>query len=92
LRLNVPHNRRKDTSMPSSFSTLDPRTLAAKKWGKAHGYYGAQGGWIYNAKHKPVAQGWSHFANVMARKIAQDEFSADLASERYAHSSGLGEC
>lgn len=30
----------------------------ARKWGKAHGYKGAIGGWIYDPEGNPVAQGW----------------------------------
>lgn len=31
------------------------------KWGKANGYYGERGGWIYHwANVQPVCQGWAN--------------------------------
>lgn len=33
----------------------------AKKYGLAHGYTGALGGWIYNAEGQHVAHGWGQF-------------------------------
>ena len=30
----------------------------SKRWGKAHGYKGTIGGWIYDPEGRPVAQGW----------------------------------
>lgn len=30
----------------------------SRKWGLAHGYKGAIGGWIYDTEGNPVAQGW----------------------------------
>lgn len=44
----------------------------AKRWANANGYYGAQGGWIYSASHKPVAQGWGHFFDKMKYRMLAD--------------------
>lgn len=33
----------------------------AEKFGKAHGYYGETGGWIYDAKGQHIAHGWGQF-------------------------------
>ena len=44
----------------------------AKRWAKANGYHGAQGGWIYTDKYKPVTQGWSAFHHHFRRLIDAD--------------------
>jgi hypothetical protein len=48
------------------------REAAAKKWGKANGYAGARGGWIYSATWRPVCQGWLAFYNQYREIILAD--------------------
>lgn len=39
----------------------DPARYWGRKWGKAHGYYGEVGGWIYyKEREKPACQGWAN--------------------------------
>lgn len=43
--------------------TCEERERRAKKWGRANGYFGRPGGWIYttsptNGRIRPVCQGW----------------------------------
>jgi len=38
-----------------------PNRAAVKRWAKAKGFKGAQGGWIYDAANRPVTQGWGAF-------------------------------
>ena len=33
----------------------------AQKYGRAHGYKGAPGGWIYNQEGQHIAHGWGEF-------------------------------
>lgn len=43
----------------------------AKVFAEHHGYFGAQGGWIYRAQHlggRPVCQGWELFAKMLQRR------------------------
>lgn len=47
----------------------DDRVRIAKKWGKAHGFRGAVGGWIYSAAGRPVAKGWHDFYSKFQSKI-----------------------
>ena len=37
------------------------QTEDAKAYGLAHGYYGAPGGWIYDASGQHVTHGWGQF-------------------------------
>jgi hypothetical protein len=45
--------------------TYDEATKRAKRWGKANGYAGRPGGWIYRtgptATGAPICQGWNAF-------------------------------
>jgi hypothetical protein len=43
------------------YGRRDWETGLAKYWGEAHGYVGAQGGWVYTSTGKPVIQGWYGF-------------------------------
>jgi hypothetical protein len=56
----------------------DEQAANGKRWGLANGYTGAQGGWIYNAKHKPVCQGWRDFFFNFRHRIL-----ADVNAERF---------
>ena len=42
---------------------------SAKRWAKANGYHGAQGGWIYTTDHRPVVQGWAAFFDKFRARI-----------------------
>jgi hypothetical protein len=37
------------------------REATAKRWGRAHGYAGREGGFIYAADGKRICQGWFAF-------------------------------
>ena len=50
----------------------------AKRWAKANGYKGAQGGWIYNARNKPVTQGWIGFYHDFKARM-----DADIAAGKF---------
>jgi hypothetical protein len=50
------------------------RVKAARRWGKAHGYVGKGGGWIYGpGQSRPLCQGWDSLAFIAERRggIAQ---------------------
>ena len=42
---------------------------AVKKYAKAHGFAGAQGGWIYNVSGRPIVQGWWAFFGFAKRDL-----------------------
>jgi hypothetical protein len=64
----------------------DLTVKAAREYAKAHGYKGAQGGWIWRVdanglaqgKH-PVCQGWFNFWSIKRQEI-QDHFTAALTA------------
>lgn len=65
--------------------TYKTRTLAAKAYAAANGYYGKAGGWIYNKNGESLYHGWAAFAGSLARRriiIETDERWAP--SETYA--------
>ena len=50
--------------------TYDDVVLLAKRWGRANGYEGREGGWIFRAGGRaPVCQGWYAFAQMNRRRI-----------------------
>jgi hypothetical protein len=52
---------------------LSRREAAAKRWGKTHGYKGAQGGWVYRTDTwQPVCQGWRTFYDKYREAILAD--------------------
>lgn len=59
----------------SSYATrsyaLDMRdqNIVCRQWAHAHGYYGAQGGWIYRVNGPAVCQGWASFYHRHKREI-----------------------
>lgn len=43
---------------PVMGAPVDERVRKAKAYGKARGFHGKPGGWIYNGAGRPVCQGW----------------------------------
>lgn len=42
--------------------TYSQKAYRARRYGVAHGYHGAPGGWIYEpCNQRPVVQGWGAF-------------------------------
>lgn len=41
--------------------SIEDREKRARKYGKAHGFRGAVGGWIYGPSGRPMVQGWLSF-------------------------------
>src|SRR5262245_31543669 len=72
----------------------DASRKAAREWAHQHGFTGNQGGWIYDSKGRPVAQGWFNFEEkyyaairdwVTAKVTAFDTFAQLTATdERYS--------
>lgn len=55
----------------------DPRTTPLPQWsakrlaqvvGKAGGYTGRKGGWVYSPSGKAVAHGWDDFAKLLSQR------------------------
>ena len=63
-----------NTPEPDVFTGLSntEKNANAKRWGKAKGYHGVVGGWIYTTDHKPVCQGWSAFFNKKRKLMVAD--------------------
>lgn len=53
-----------ETTTSTTFKTP---LAATKAWAKANDYEGRPGGWIYNAKGRPVIQGWAGLTGILVR-------------------------
>lgn len=54
----------------------------ARRWGSAHGYRGAIGGWVYDPEGNPVTQGWGAlFFHIGREKMLQWAQAAGVLEE-----------
>ena len=62
----------KTGNKPHKPTTPDQRDRA-KKYGLAHGYFGSEGGWIYDKNSQHVAHGWGQFWHRFGQLIREWE-------------------
>src|SRR5215472_44205 len=88
-RSRPPMNTTQRTTL-TPYIDSDVARKAAKTWAKQHGFSGNQGGWIYDPKGRPVAQGWFNFEEkyyasirdwVTAQITAFDSFAQLVATD-----------
>jgi hypothetical protein len=64
-----PSLRREVASLERRMGTWEMSPVELAKVYAVHvGHYGAAGGWIYSASHKPLAQGWAAYADRLVQR------------------------